>query len=212
MRDILYYFQDSLRFLSFLIFVALGLVLVRTREPLRRRKRLNRFLVYFLLVSFVVGFSQRDDWPFSPYPLMRGLWSGSFLYHKITLIGVDATGHEWELDSRTWSPIFPLVLQEWFNDTYPLLSDEGRSTALRFLLARAEATRQRQITGAWIGNETLLGPLTAPDWWLYRRLTMVSPTPFMTIRIYRDSWRPDEKVADPARFKRKLVAEYARVR
>jgi hypothetical protein len=212
MRDILYYFQDSLRFLSFLIFVALGFVLLRPSEPITRRKRLNRFLIYFLLVSGIVGVSQRDDWPFSPYPLMRGVWSGSFLYHKITPIAVDAGGQEWEVDSRTWSPIFPLVLQEWFNDTYPLLSQDGRSTALRFLLARAEATRRRQITGARIGNDTLLGPLTAPDWWLYRRVSVFSPNRYVAIRIYRDSWRPAEKIADPTRFVRKLVGDYAGAR
>ncbi|HYS52292.1 MAG TPA: hypothetical protein VER58_00845 [Thermoanaerobaculia bacterium] len=207
-RELLRYSIDGLRLASFLFFVLLGVSVMRTPAGPTRRARINVLLVYFLVLNFFVGVFQRDDWPFSPYPLMRGVWNGSWEYTKTVLVGVDATGREWDLDPMTWSPVFPLVLQEWFNEIFPQLTDQGKRRAERFLYSKAEEARRERVAGRRIGNERILGPFTASDWWIYRRTAATSPQPFVAIRVYRDSWRPYERLEDSRKFKRKLIAQY----
>jgi hypothetical protein len=212
MRDLVRYLADVLRLGSFLLFLATGLFILLRRDPSQRRRHINLFLVYVLAVNFAVGIFQRDAWPFSPYPLMRGAWNAAWVYDKLTVAGVDASGAEWDVDPLSWSPVFPLVMQEWFKTIFPELSPGRQREAARFLLERAERARATRARGARLGNERFLGALAAPDWWLYRRVTSVSPRPFVAIRFYRESWRPAEKLRDPSKSQRKLLAEYVRSR
>lgn len=212
MRDFIRYYADAPRLGSFLIFLVLGVLILRRTSAAARRRRVNLFLAYVVALSLAVVFVQYDDWPFSPYPLMRGTWNVNWRYDKITTVGVDDRGKEWELDPMTWSPVFPLVLQEWFNITFPRLSKTERTEAVAFLLEKAESARQRRAAGRAIGNERFLGSLTASDWWLYRRIETNSPRPFVAIRVYRDMWKPAELVRDPTRFQRHLIMQYAAAR
>jgi hypothetical protein len=205
---VLRHWLDALRLASFLAFIVLGIAVLRA-DPRVRRGRINAFLIYMFAVSLLIGVSQRDAWPFSPYPLMRGLWNAHYRYEKIVIVGTDGRGREWDIDPMAWSPIFPLVLQEWVKGTFVFLTPAEQLEAAKFLYAKAEDARLRQSRGRRVGNELLLGPLTASDWWLYKRVTAVSPQPYAALRIYRDRWEPAAKLADPSQFERTLVCEYA---
>ena len=209
MVELIKLWLDALRFLSFIVFFALGVAVLRAREAQARHFRLNVFVVYLLVVNFAVGITQRDDWPFSPYPLMRGLWNAHFHYEAVVIVAVDQHGREWMLDPMTWSPIFPLVMQEWVRETFTKLAPDRQREAAAFLFAKAQAARAQRASGRdYIGNETLLGPFTASDWWRYRRMSQFSPEPYGGLRIYSDGWYPDERFANPRRFTRHLVYEY----
>jgi hypothetical protein len=208
MREVIRYFMDLLRLGSFVVFVVLGFSVLRKSDVAQRRRAINLLLIYVLAVNLVIGVSQRDAWPFSPYPLMRGVWNGTWIYQKLAPVALDAAGREWEVDPRSWAPVFPFVLQEWFNVIFPELSAPRKRQALEFLFDRAERTRNRLAQGRRVGNERILGSLTAPDWWLYRRVDAVSPAPYVAIRFYREWWRPYERLRDNSKFHRDLIGEY----
>ena len=199
--------MELLRFSAFLLFLVFGARVALAAADARRR-RINQLLVFTLAASWAVGISQRDAWPFSHYALMRGIWSGDFVYHKLTLRALDAQGREWPTDPYSWSPVFPLVLQEWLRERYPRLSAAEQERAASFLFERAEAARARLARGEPIGSERLLGRWAAPDWWLYERAASVPPQPFTGLRVYSDSWRPRERVSDPSAVRRQLILEH----
>lgn len=209
MYDILRYLGDLLRFVTFLVFVWLGLRIAWTKVPEVRRFRINVFLAYTFAIHLAVGVFQRDDWPFSPYPLMRGRWDAKWQYMKVVVVGVDANGREWDVDPMAWSPVFPLVLQEWFYTQFPQLPANEKRRDAEFLFAKAENARQQTLAGRRFGNERLLGVAAAPDWWLYKRVRHTSATPFTGLRIYRELWYPERRAADPKDFKRVLIYEHA---
>jgi hypothetical protein len=196
-----------LRFFAFLCFLFLG-ARIRLSASGGRRRAIQQFLVYVLAVSWAVGMLQRDAWPFSPYPLMRGIWDGDFVYEKVVPQGLDADGREWPIDPLSWSPLFPLVLNEWILHHYPRLSPPEQVRVAEFFLERAENARARRAANEPIGPEVWLGRLAAPDWWLYRPATAASPRPFTGIRIYLESWQPRRRLADPQAFSRRLLLEH----
>ena len=76
-------------------------------------------------------------------------------------------------------PVYDSVLQYWW-EPRACASRSGRSTsALAFLLARAEASRARQAQGPrHRSRQRWLGPLGAPYWLLLPRPQAVSPEPY----------------------------------
>jgi hypothetical protein len=199
---------EGIRLLAVCAFLALGVAALRARDPGLRRRRINLFLVCTLIIHFEVGLTQIDCWPFSHYPLMRGVWNEHFRYERIFVVGLDPSAREWELDPMTWSPVFPLVLQAWFQLRFSDLPPEQKQEAARFLYGKAEGARKELAAGRRIGNERYLGSFTAPDWWLYRRATFTSSEPLSGIRVYKEAFRPAEKFADPNKTERVLLYEY----
>jgi hypothetical protein len=199
------------RLFVFVLFLGLGLLIAIARTERARRLATNLFLLYTLIVSVTIGVFQLDAWPFSTYRLANQTWLGTSMkpYSKVRFFAFDAAGKEWEVDPAAWSPIFPVVLQFYFRDIFPTLDTNQRAEAGRFLSTRAEMARQSLRKGEYFGNERLLGPLTAPDWALYARYREVPDHPWVGIRVYRETWKPAERVVDPTRFTRSLVLEYA---
>jgi hypothetical protein len=182
---------ELLRMACFLLFLVLGLRVLATRVDPGRRRAINLFLVYVGVLSIAVAVSQVDAWPFSTYRLIQGLWGGMTTSSQMVIRGVDASGREWDIDALSWSPAHQLVVHAWLARTYPRLSPAEQQDAARFLLEKAEDARQRRVAGQWIGNARWLGPLTAPDWWLYPPTPAVPPTPFTALRAYRADIRMD---------------------
>jgi hypothetical protein len=176
---------ELLRMACFLLFISLGIRVLTTRSDSSRRRAINLLLVYVVVLSTVVAVSQVDAWPFSTYRLIQGLWGGNRIPSQIVILGVDRDGREWSTDPLSWSPAFELVLQAWIERTYVKLSPLEQQAAARFLLEKAEDARRRRVRGEWIGNARRLGPLTAPDWWLYPGVSEVPTAPFTGLRAYR---------------------------
>jgi hypothetical protein len=198
-----------LRLGSFLIFVALGLVLPFVRTEGRRRAWTNALLLYVLALNAFVVLAQTDAWPFSPYRMMavdarpRGV-----VRRMIAFRAVDGRGREWDVEPLAWSPLFPQAVMGWFEVGFPHATLREREEVGRFLLERAEDARRRRRDGARIGNERLLGPFSAADTNLSRPAREVSPEPLVGLRVYRLSWVPETFVHDPDSVTRALVFEY----
>jgi hypothetical protein len=176
---------ELLRMACFLLFVALGIRVLAAHSEPHRRRAINLLLVYAVVLSTVVAVSQVDAWPFSTYRLIQGLWGGNGLSSQVVIHGMDREGREWATDPLSWSPAFQFVLQAWLERTYPKLSPAEQRTAAHFLLKKAEEARRRRANGEWIGHERWLGPLTAPDWWIYRRVPEIPAGPFTGLRASR---------------------------
>jgi hypothetical protein len=202
---------NALRLSSFFIFVALGLALSFVADRGRRRVFVNVFLAYVLALNAFVVVGQKDAWPFSPYGLMtvdssrRGV-----VRSMIAFRGVDGHGREWDIEPLAWSPLFPPAIMGWFEVNFPRATTEARDEVGRFLLDRAEEARRRRRAGAPIGNERLLGPLSAPDTHQSRPAIETASEPLVGIRVYRLTWIAEILLRDPSAVTRTLVFEYPR--
>lgn len=208
MVDVVRHNLDLARLFCFVLFLFLGGRIHFASASPDRLRRISLFIGFTLFMHLATGITQRDAWPFSPYPLMRGTWSERWQYSKVVFMGVDGGGREWPVDPMAWSPLFPLVLQEWFISYYPTLSTAEREAALQFLFEKAEMSRRFADQGRRVGGERLLGPLTAPDWWLYHRHRDGSTQPLQRLRVYRELWFPTVRARDASAFQRHLIDEY----
>jgi hypothetical protein len=192
------------------LFVALGLRVARVHEPRRRRRAIQLFLAYTLWVNVLIALRQTDAWPFSPYRMMAvDATVHDDERRMIAFKGVDAGGREWDVDALSWSPLYPQSVMGWFEVGYPQASRAQKDEALRFLLERAREAQAAYAAGRGFGHRRLLGPLTAPDTFVYPD-TSRSPQPFAALRIYRVTWRPSALRRDPASASWRLVDEYPR--
>ena len=144
------------RLACFVLFVAAGARIPTIREPRARRRAIQAFLAYTLLVSLAAGLTQRDAWPFSSYPIAAGLAGGGTVQTRLEFRGVDDRGAEWLIHPLSWSPLFHQTLQLWFDQSFPRLSEPEKARVGAFLLARAEDARQRLLQGHRIGSERWL--------------------------------------------------------
>jgi len=198
-----------LRLGTFLLFLALGLRVHRAREPGARRRAINTLLAYALALSAYAGFKQWDDWPFSPYHILVGRGSVATSIRTIEFWGTDAERREWRIDPYAWSPLVELKLSLWFQREFDRLDPEQRERVLRFLFARAEASRRELAAGRSIAHERRLGPaLSAPHWWLAPRPVTTAPTPYTALRVYTARWTPQRVLDDPGNVERTLLVEY----
>jgi hypothetical protein len=198
-----------IRALPFVLFLALGISVASAREPMRRRRRIQMLLAYLVTAHLLLVATQIDAWPFSPYRMMAvDARVHDDLRRMIAFRGVDAAGREWKLDPYAWSPLFPQAVMGWFEVVWPHASPEDREAVMRFLLDRAEEARRRRSGGSRVGNERILGRLTAPDMNLPPPLEGLPEGPFVALRVYRVYWRPSEFAVDPRRTKRALLIEY----
>jgi hypothetical protein len=197
-----------IRLASFLLFLALGLRLSRRRESPARCRALNTFLAYVMAIGAIAGFGQWDDWPFSSYHILVGRANLAKEVRTTEFWAMDAQGHEWRLDPYAWSPLVELKLSYWFELQFDQLRPEEQQRALRFLLERAEASRERLVAGQPIGYERRLGHrLSAPHWWLQPRPAATAPMPYTGLRVYTARWVPLEMLKGGG-LSRTLVAEY----
>jgi hypothetical protein len=195
----------------FLAFLALGVAVRMARDAAGRRRRTVALIAYVVLVHLAAGLSQRDAWPFSSHTIAVGRARADATVCLAELVGVDASGGERRLDPYSWMPVYESVLQYWLDLHLARLSDDQRREALAFLLARAEASRERRAAGHGIGPQRWLGPLGAPYWLLLPRQAP-SAEPLRGLRVYSACWRPRERAADRARVTRRLLAEHLEAR
>ena len=195
---------------AFMIFVVLGVAVIRA-DPATRRRAINHLLLYTLAVHAAIAILQTDAWPFSMYPMMAKVeTSRAELHSMLAATAVDSAGREWAVDPATWSPLYPPSALVWFNDGFPRASTAEREQVMSFLLQRAETSRRQQRDRkTWRGNRMILGPVAAPDSNLYGG-EAPSPLPYQTLRIYRVFWNPTRWLRDPGSAQRTLICEYRR--
>jgi hypothetical protein len=191
----------------FAVFLALGVRVRMAPDPLARRRRTVRLIAYVAGVSLLAGLTQKDAWPFTSHTIAVGRARADAPVCLIELSGVDAGGREWGLDPYSWMPVYESVLHYWLQRNLSRLAPPERDAVLSFLLARAEASRERLSTGRAIGPQRWLGPLGAPYWLLLPR-PAASPERLTALRVYQACWVPRERYADPLKRRRRLLAEH----
>jgi hypothetical protein len=202
---------QALRLLTFLAFVALALGVARSRHTPSARRWSDLFIGYVLAFNLFVAVSQTDGWPFSPYRMMavdsreRGV-TRSMVAFRV----VDAAGRECDVDPLAWSPLFPMAVMGWYEVRFPRASAAERQAAASFLLDRAEDARRRRAAGERVGNERLLGPLTAWDVNLSRAVHVAPQGPLVAFRVYRLRWVAERLLEDEGSVQRELLYEHRR--
>jgi hypothetical protein len=199
--------------LPFKIFLLVGLLAVlRQRGQTRPTALLHAFLAVALLGSFAPIFTQRDNWPFSAWPLVAATAPRNVTQERI--LAVDAHGVEHDVDFRAWRPFDFGELFSWLQGPFQSLSLPQRQAVFAYLLERVEGTRLRAREGD-LGGLGWLGPFEAPSFVLHpRRWNDPETTPaesFVGLRLYRETWSPESR-ARGASPSRRLVFEYASVR
>jgi hypothetical protein len=202
--------SQLLRLASFLLLLALGARVRRSRDPAARRRAVNLLLAYVLAVSGATGVSQQDFWPFACHQIAVGRPRADSRVCQTEFYGLEASGAAWRLDPWSWTPVYDSILQFWVEQGLPRLSAAQRERALAFLLARAERSRARLAAGKPLGHERLLGAAGAPYWLLLPRRTSVPDSPFSGLRVDTACWLPSERLADPRRETRVTIAEFSR--
>lgn len=197
------------RLLLSLVFVGLGLRLSFLDSAPARRRGQTLLILYVVGLSLAVGLSQKDAWPFSPYPVLAEDATRSSTLERVVVAAVDEAGREWAVDPMAWSPLPSKKVTDWIRTVYPRLSPAQKREAERFLLDRAEAARGDARAGTRLGYRRLLGPLAAPSWLLHRPAPP-APQPFVALRAYRIRWQAREVLADPDRVERQLLFDTAR--
>jgi len=199
---------QALRAAPFLLLLILGLQVARTRDPAARRRRVDALLLFLLAAFGVAAASQVDAWPFSPYRLMVvDARDHHAQKSMIAFRAVDAAGREWKVDPYAWSPLYPYDVMTWFELSQDRATQQERESVLSFLYERVERARRLRLAGRRVGNDRLLGPLTAPDMYVLPSEKDLSATPFVALRVYRLYWRSDELAADATRVQRRLLLE-----
>lgn len=199
------------RLASFLVFLALGLRLLHTREALARRFRTSVLLAYVVAVNLAAGVSQWDAWPFTSHTIAIGRARVDKKLCVTEFYGLDEAGRQWRIDPYAWAPVFDSILQYWCDVNLARLAAPERERVLGFLLAKAEDSRRRLSAGEPIGYEQRLGSgAGAPYWWLLPREKQVPASPYRGLQVSSACWIPSERIEDPGRVARKVVAEYRR--
>lgn len=184
----------------------------RRGDPGRSRKRrASVFALWTLVVSLGIGVTEKDLYPFTSWALIAWLYPESVWYSRF--LAVDAAGGEHEVDYRAWQPLSVDELASWIGNNFLTLDSAGRDEAARDLLQRANAAARRVQAGARPGSfDRFLGPLSAPLFHLHPAPwtgpATLPPMPFVGLRVYTESWDPDERARDPSRVTRRLLYEY----
>jgi hypothetical protein len=192
-----------------LAFLGLGLRIPLLRAPGQRRRAVDLFLVFLLLVHAATVASQTDCWPFSTYPMMANDATRQPVEQlMIALKGVDREGTEWDVDPLAWSPLFPQSIRGWFEIVFPRASERDRRAVAQFLFEKAEAARGARLAGERFGNERWLGPLAASDTYWYPPVARTSEQSFVALRVYRLSWDRNDLLAGRRDVRRTLLIEH----
>lgn len=191
-----------------LLGLAAGFAQRRGRDS---RRLVNLFIAYTLAISFGAGFTQRELWPFSSWPLVATRVADPVTQPRI--VAVDADGREHEIDHRAWAPLVFQEVTGWHDKHLFRLDPAARERAAAHLLALVEGNRRLWAAGTPEPHFTrYLGPLSAPfflghpDRWVAG--ASVPAKPFVGLRLYRETWRVEERHRDPARVTRQLAYEH----
>ncbi len=198
--------------LPFKVFLLVGLLAAwRQRRRSTATAALHAFLALGVLGCVVPIITQRDNWPFSAWPLVAALAPDSITQER--LVAMDAAGREHEIDHRAWYPIDFGELVGWLRGPFQDLSEAERAAAFAHLLDKAERARLRALARG-LGGRGLLGPFETPPFVLHRRRwtepARTPPTSFAALRLYRETWGPEQRARD-GRVLRRLVYEHSRV-
>jgi hypothetical protein len=188
-------------------FALLGLVAgFARRGNIDNRRLVNVFILYTLALGLAAGLSQHEVWPFSAWPLVAGKVPVPVTHPRF--LAVDAEGREHEIDYRAWGPIEFDELIGWEQKNFSRLNPESQDRAASYLLGVIEGNRQRWA----VGEPEHLGPFSAPfflghpERWIAG--VQVPAKPFVSLRLYSDTWSVEERRRDPSKVTRKLVYEY----
>lgn len=195
----------------------------RVPDPIRRR-RVNAFLLWTVIVAFAAGVTQRDLWPFSHWRMVPVL--APHVVGRVDvfprairprLVGVTAAGTEYRIDYRAWEPFTEAELATWLHGRLREVSPDRQARIGTWLLAAANAAREAVRRGDAPGYVyRRLGPFTAPSHFLHRPFWHepfdVPAEPFARIRIYDEHWDIVRRAQDPAEFRLDLLYEYPAAR
>jgi hypothetical protein len=185
-----------------------GLIVIRfARTPALRRKAILLVITYIVATHLVIGVTQKDAWPVTNYCLMHGnadLRHGEL--YRYAFVGIDRSGREWQVDPYAWRGLSDWHLQLWFYINFEKLPAADQREALAFLYQLAEQQRMRFAAGRT--SPSWLGPLSAPQWWLFPRHLSVPPESYRALRVYKDTWVPATILFDHKPINRKNIGEW----
>ncbi len=193
---------------AFLVFVVLCAAIPSARERTQRRRRIVALAAYLVVTNLAIGITQKDAWPLTNYRLMHGLVNPMSEEWRVGFFGVDRSGREWRIDPHTWRAISDWHLQFWVLKQFENSSPAEREEVLRHLLWLAEKDRAFVTARGRLPNHSLLGPLAAPQWWLWNREPRVPREPYAKIRLYKEIWTFEDKLATGRNRERKLLGEW----
>jgi hypothetical protein len=201
----------------FIAFVAFGLLVAvrgRVLSAEARRRLTNVFLIVVLFISFGAGLTQHNLWPFSSWPVLAYPGPASGHYSALPrIMGVDTNGNEYDIDYRAWQPVELEELLSWIRLHFARLDPAARDRMGAYLLSRANLAQKQALSSAGLPYPNRwFGPLTAPTHMLHpaiwSRPESVPHKPFIELRIYEETWNPEERSRDPQRVTRVLIFDY----
>jgi hypothetical protein len=195
----------------FLTFVAIGLIVAwSSHRRAANRAIVNVLIAYAVVVSFTVGFSQRESWPFSTWPFIAGRVARPSTFPRI--VATDAQRSEYQIDYRAWEPLEFDELMAWKDQSFFRLDRAGRDAVAAYLLERVEKARRQWPAGEARDFNRFFGPFSAPLF-LGHRGYWDAGAPneaFTGLRFYAEIWDVEERARDPSKVERQLLYEYRR--
>ena len=198
-----------LQLASLVAFVALCAWIPRAADWASKRRRILMLAAYIVTSHLVIGISQKDGWPIANYRLMHGKANPGSEFWRIGFFGTDAAGREWRVDPYAWRSTSDWHLQFWFYIHFETASAADRQQVLREIYGHAERSRGFVAREGRLPWPSILGPLTAPQWWLFDREQSAPPQPYRSIRVYKEAWVWKERLENGTIGERKLLAEWS---
>ena len=194
----------------FVAFVILGLGAAYSTRGDGRDRRINAFLIYTLVLGLGVGLSQRENWPFSTWPLVAGLVPPTVSRGRV--VAIDADGYEYPIDYRALAPLEYDEQRAWREKYFFGLERAAQDRVAAYLLNIIERNREEWSSGRRRYFDRYLGPFSAPFFMGHpEHWTQGEGVPahaFRGLRFYKESWNVEERWRDPSKVIRRLVYEY----
>lgn len=207
---------STICFVGFVVFGLLVAVGGRFLAAPAKRRLTNAFLIFVLIVSFAPGLTQHNMWPFASWPVLAmPMPAATRDLPTPRIMGVDASGNEYDIDYRAWQPLSLEELTSWLNLHFFQLDRAAQDRVGKYLLERSNRAREQALSPAGLSYPNRwLGPLTAPTHMLHPAIWShagsVPRNSFVGLRIYEESWDLEARRLDPARVTRALAYEYPR--
>jgi len=202
---------DLARAVVFVGFVAFGVWAWTRRAPASRRRAVDLLIVYVVTVSCVVGFTQRESWPFTNWALVHNVAATRITVPVVEAL--DAGGRGYVVDPRVFDPLPPEELRSWMLRHFESLAPAARVYVARFIRDRAETARRRFRERQSIDrSDEWLGPLRSPyhfhEGGHWRSASDVPDSPFTGLRISMLTWAIEERAVDERRLARRVLFEW----